>query len=34
MADFVKAIGDGKIVVRIASSAYPLGELAGKLSIS
>jgi len=34
MADFVKAIGDGKIVVRVASSAYPLGELAGKLSIS
>ena len=32
LADFVKAITDGKIVIRISSSAYPLGEIAGKVN--
>ena len=30
LADFVKAITDGKIVIRVSSSAFPLGEIAGK----
>ena len=30
LADFVKAITDGKIVIRVSSSAFPLGEIVGK----
>ena len=33
MADFVKGVGDGTIVITIGSTAYPAGELGGKLSI-
>ena len=32
LADFVKAITDGKIGIRIESSAYPLGEILGKVN--
>jgi CHRD domain len=33
LADFVKAITDGKIIIRISSSAYPLGEVTGKVNV-
>ena len=33
LADFVKAIADGKIVIRVSSSAFPLGEIAGKVIV-
>jgi hypothetical protein len=32
LADFVKDITDGKIVVRVSSSNFPLGELIGKVN--
>jgi CHRD domain len=33
LADFVKDITDGKIVVRVSSSNFPLGELVGKVNV-
>ena len=30
--DFVKAINDGKIIFRISTTAFPLGELLGKVT--
>ena len=33
MADLVKRIADGEIVVRIATSAFPLGEVIGRVAI-
>lgn len=32
LADFVKAIADGKIVIRVSTSAFPLGEITGRPS--
>ena len=33
LADFIKDITDGKIVVRVSSSNFPLGELIGKVNV-
>jgi hypothetical protein len=33
LADFIKAITDGKILIRVESTAFPLGEIAGKVNV-
>ena len=32
LGDFVKAIGDGKIIIRVSTSPFPLGEIYGKVT--
>jgi hypothetical protein len=32
IADFVKAINDGKIIFRIMTEAFPLGEIVGNVT--
>jgi hypothetical protein len=32
LGDFVKAIGDGKIIIRVSTSPFPLGEIYGKVN--
>jgi len=34
LADFVKAINDGKIIFRVQTVAFPLGEIAGNITAS
>ena len=33
IGDFVKAIGDGKIIIRVSTCPFPLGEIYGKLNV-
>ena len=32
IADFVKAINDRKIIFRVSTTAYPLGEIVGNVT--
>ena len=32
LADFVKAIDDGKIIIRVSTGPYPLGEIYGNVT--
>jgi hypothetical protein len=33
IADFVKAINDGKIIIRVSTMPFPLGEIYGTVNV-